>query len=101
MNDHLLDLSHLTFVHAHTIGAPGNAETAVKVQRSGNGVTISRWMMDIPPSLTWKQLGVFEGNVDRCQIVTWTAPSPVSIYGSGAPAGTGGHNSVRGNGIEI
>ncbi len=79
----------------------GNAETAAKVERSGNDVTVSRWMMDIPPSPTCKQFGVFEGNVDRCQILTWTAPSTVSIDDSGAPAGTGGDNSVRGNGIEM
>ena len=74
MNDNLLGLSHLTFVHAQTIGAPGNAETAAKVERSGNSVTVSRWMMDIPPSPTWKQLGIFDGNVDRCQIVNWNLP---------------------------
>ena len=102
MKDNLLDLSHLTFLHSQTIGAPGNAETAAKVERSGNSVTVSRWMMDIPPSPTWKQLGIFDGNVDRCQIVNWKlGPSTVSIDLSGAPAGTGGPNGVRGNGIEM
>jgi phenylpropionate dioxygenase-like ring-hydroxylating dioxygenase large terminal subunit len=62
LNDNLLDLSHLQYVHKKTIG--GNPEedqkAEVKTERMGNKVTLMRWLrdMDAPPfhrqgNLTW------------------------------------------------
>jgi phenylpropionate dioxygenase-like ring-hydroxylating dioxygenase large terminal subunit len=53
LNDNLLDLSHLQYVHKKTIG--GNPEedqkAEVKAARVGNTVMITRWLcdMDAPP----------------------------------------------------
>ncbi|TMJ80989.1 MAG: Rieske 2Fe-2S domain-containing protein, partial [Alphaproteobacteria bacterium] len=74
--DNLLDLTHLAFVHGTTIGNPALVEQAqVKVQRSGDNITVTRWIVDAPPPPTFVKAGGFTGNVDRWQIINFTPPA--------------------------
>jgi phenylpropionate dioxygenase-like ring-hydroxylating dioxygenase large terminal subunit len=75
--DNLLNMAHLPFVHPRTIGSEGvvaNAEMGVE-RRSSTGVRLSRRMYDIEPPPTYKQVGGFEGNVNRWQTIDFMAPS--------------------------
>jgi phenylpropionate dioxygenase-like ring-hydroxylating dioxygenase large terminal subunit len=88
--DNLLDLSHLSFVHSTTVGSPELAEAAtVKTERTDDGVTVSRWTLDVAPAPTYAQFGKYDCNVDRWQISRWFVPSTLVIRNGSAKAGTG------------
>ena len=88
--DNLLDLSHLAFVHASTVGSRELADDAVvKTTRSDAGVQTSRWTLDVPPARTYAQFGRYDGNIDRWQITDFRAPCTAVIRNGSAKAGTG------------
>jgi len=95
--DNLLDLSHLSFVHMTTIGVAAVAEAAeVRTERLGaDGVRISRWMFDCPPPPTYTRAAGLTTNIDRWQIIDFTAPCYVTIDLGGKPAGTGALEGKR------
>lgn len=97
--DNLMDLTHETFVHSESIGNAAVAEAPFEVTHGDGAVTVTRWMMDIdaPPFLR-AQLGK-PGNVDRWQIINFTAPSTIAIDVGVAPAGTGAPEGDRSQGI--
>ncbi|MDC0033246.1 aromatic ring-hydroxylating dioxygenase subunit alpha [Alphaproteobacteria bacterium] len=99
--DNLLDTSHLTFVHAGTIGTSSNAETPAQTDRGDNEVVVTRWMMDIEPSPTWRRLGFFDGNIDRCQINHWMVPTAVTVDATKWAAGEGGPDADRNQAFEV
>lgn len=95
--DNLLDLSHLAFVHATTVGSVELADQAiVKTQRTEDGVRTSRWTLDVPAARTYAQFGRYEGNVDRWQITDFCAPCTLLIRNGSAKAGTGAFDGNRG-----
>jgi phenylpropionate dioxygenase-like ring-hydroxylating dioxygenase large terminal subunit len=69
LNDNLLDLSHLQYVHKKTIG--GNPEedqkAEVKTERMGNKVTLMRWLRDMDAPPFHRQVAGFTGRIDRWQ----------------------------------
>ncbi len=98
VTDNLLDLSHLSFVHATTIGTDAVVKFPISTERFDDGVNMTRWILDSPPPAMY---GVFlrhnvpgyDGNVDRWQIVDTTLPANSDVFvgcavaGSGAPEG--------------
>ncbi len=90
INDNLLDLSHLATVHASTVGTAHVADLAdVETERDGNRVKVSRWTMDVPAAATYRQLGSYDGNIDRWQISEFFPPSYFRINNGAAAAHTG------------
>ncbi|MDX3904658.1 MAG: aromatic ring-hydroxylating dioxygenase subunit alpha [Pigmentiphaga sp.] len=87
--DNLLDLSHIAYVHARTIGTIDVARTPVQTVREGDAVIVSRWMQDVPPPPMFVKLGGFTGNIDRWQIARAAAPCYVWLDVGGAAVGTG------------
>jgi vanillate O-demethylase monooxygenase subunit len=88
--DNLLDLSHLAYVHASTVGSPELAERAqVKTERLPDGVRVSRWTRDVPAARTYLEFGKYDGNIDRWQISEFRAPGTFVIDNGSAKAGTG------------
>ncbi|HEX6511577.1 MAG TPA: aromatic ring-hydroxylating dioxygenase subunit alpha [Chloroflexota bacterium] len=75
MNDNLLDLSHLTFLHADTIGAGYIAQVAAECEVDGRVVRVKRSMqnVDLPP-LHARTMGL-SSPVDRWQIEEFIAPN--------------------------
>ena len=60
VNDNLLDLTHLAFVHETTIGNMALVEhAAVKVERTTNGVRVTRWTIDQPAPPAFVKIGGF------------------------------------------
>ena len=95
--DNLLDLSHLAFVHATTVGSIELADEAiVKTTVSDGGVQTSRWTLNVPPARTYAQFGKYDCNVDRWQLSDFRAPCTFVIRNGSAKAGTGAPAGGRG-----
>jgi vanillate monooxygenase len=76
--DNLLDLSHLPFLHAATIGSPEDTNPKLSWERGGNwlkGVRIARGLSPSPRNL---QEGL-DFRFDRTQIMLFEPPSQVTI----------------------
>src|SRR5262249_45970134 len=98
--DNLLDLTHLAFVHGTTIGNPALVEQAqVKVQRTDDGVAVTRWIVDAPPPPTFVKAGGLTGHVDRAQITNSTPPAFLRLAAGATPTGTGAPQGKRVGGI--
>lgn len=88
--DNLLDLSHLAFLHAATVGQKELAEDAdISTDVNGDRVRVSRWTPNVPAVRTYKQFGGFKGNIDRWQISEFIPPCFFVIDNGAADAGTG------------
>jgi phenylpropionate dioxygenase-like ring-hydroxylating dioxygenase large terminal subunit len=72
--DNVLDVTHLAFVHASSIGAASITEFPGTVEREERLVRFTRWIKDRPPPPMYKEAGGFTGNVDRWQIVEHVPP---------------------------
>jgi vanillate O-demethylase monooxygenase subunit len=102
VNDNLLDLTHLAFVHETTIGNMALVEhAAVRVQRTPHGVQVSRWIIDQPAPPTFVKVGGFKGNVDRWQIIDFLPPGLIRLDVGATPTGTGAPEGRRVGGIQM
>jgi phenylpropionate dioxygenase-like ring-hydroxylating dioxygenase large terminal subunit len=102
VNDNLLDLTHLAFVHESTIGNLALVEHAsVKVERTPTGVRVTRWIIDQPAPPSFVKVGGFTGNVDRWQIIDYTPPSFIKLDVGATPTGSGAPEGKRVGGIEM
>ena len=97
--DNLLDLSHLAYLHASSVGQAELAELAkVNAETEGDIVRVSRWTLDVPAVRTYQQFGRYETNIDRWQISEFTPPcffiidNGAAATGTGAPEGKTGEN---------
>ena len=89
--DNLLDLSHLAFVHATTVGSIELADKAqVKTVRTPEGSADQPLDAGCPArDRTYARFGRFDGNVDRWQISESRAPCTLIIRNGAAKAETG------------
>ena len=89
INDNLLDLSHLGYVHAQTIGNSAIVDFPIRTEKLDNKIRMSRWIQDrSPPPLYAAGMGSRE-NVDRWQIVETTLPCYSVVYAGCGPVGSG------------
>ena len=99
--DNVLDVTHLTYVHASSIGNKAITEFPVKTEHDDGMVRLTRWILDRPPPPMYKAAGKFEGNVDRWQIVEHVPPC-YSVNDAGcAEVGSGAQGGDRSHGIEL
>ncbi len=101
MNDNLLDLSHIQFLHADTLGAVGDLDADIAVRRGQGRIHVSRWTMDTPPSPFYAHALGTDTNVDRWQNITYAPPSHIVIDAGSALAGTGARDGDRSRGVEV
>ena len=88
--DNLLDPSHVAWVHVTSFAGGGTDDQPLEIEKTENGVIVSRWIYDQPPSPYYKDLLTFEGTGDRKQHYEMFIPGialNMSIY---TPPGTGG-----------
>ena len=74
VSDNVLDVTHLAYVHASSIGASSITEYPATVEREERLVRLTRWIRDRPPPPLYRKAGGFAGNVDRWQIVEHRPP---------------------------
>ena len=101
--DNLLDLTHLQFVHRTTLGTDAITAFPIKVEREGNLVRVTRWIMDSPAPPFFQKAGGFgpSEHVDRWQIIEFTPPAFVRLDVGCARAGTGARDGDRSQGITM
>ena len=74
ISDNVLDVTHLAYVHASSIGASSITEFPATVERGERLVRLTRRIRDRPPPPLYQRAGGFPGNVERWQIVEHTPP---------------------------
>jgi vanillate O-demethylase monooxygenase subunit len=101
--ENLLDLTHLQFVHATTLGTEAIAAAPIKTEREENLIRVTRWIMDSPAPPFFQRAGGFtpEEHVDRWQIIEYSPPAFVRLDVGSARAGTGAENGDRSQGITM
>ncbi len=89
LNDNLLDLSHVAYVHAGSIGTDNVADFPIVAERGEDHVRMSRVVRDSPPPPLYRRMGGFAGNVDRWQVAVSTLPACNTVHAGCAPPGAG------------
>jgi vanillate O-demethylase monooxygenase subunit len=81
LNDNLLDLSHVGYVHGKTIGGNPQVHSGaqMRVDREGEEVVVRRWLPDSPPPPTYVRGVGFTGNIDRWMEIRFV-PALITIY---------------------
>jgi vanillate O-demethylase monooxygenase subunit len=89
--DNLMDLTHLGYLHARTVGGNPSQHVAaeMKVERTATGVKFTRWMRDSMPPPSYVKAAGFAGRVDRLQAFEFVAPSSVLQWTGATDAGSG------------
>ena len=102
LNDNLLDLTHLGFVHKKTIGGdPGaHANAEMRVERRGDEVHVTRWLANTEPPPFYRLGHAFQGKIDRWQEIEFR-PGLVRIWTGGTDAGTGAYEGRRDGGVQF
>lgn len=103
LNENLLDLSHVSYLHADTIGTEEIAEGSAVTEVDGHTVRVTRVMPGVEcPQLFQRVMGL-EGMIDRESVAEFVAPSFHVSYVLARPAGAGHaspqtcrHNAVHG-----
>jgi vanillate O-demethylase monooxygenase subunit len=102
INDNLMDLSHVGYVHGSTIGTTEmGGKAQMKTERTEKGVRVTRWVFSCPPPPTYVKTGIFsqQDRIDRWQIIDFEPPCFITIHVGGAVAGTGAPEGRRVGGL--
>jgi phenylpropionate dioxygenase-like ring-hydroxylating dioxygenase large terminal subunit len=97
VNDNLLDVTHLAYVHATSIGTAAITEFPINTERDGDRVRMVRWVIDRPAPPMYQKFGNFPGNADRGQIVEFQPPAYTINFAQVADTGTGAPEGKPGN----
>jgi phenylpropionate dioxygenase-like ring-hydroxylating dioxygenase large terminal subunit len=91
MVDNLMDLTHLGYLHAKTIGGnpSQHVDAEMKVVRTPTGVKFTRWMKNSPPPPSYVKAAGFAGRIDRLQVFEFVAPSTILQWTGATDAGSG------------
>ena len=89
ISDNLFDLTHLSYVHATTIGTDAIVDFPCKTERLERSIRMSRLVVDRPAAPFYQWCGRFEGNVDRWLITTVDMPSFIVNHAGCVDTGTG------------
>jgi vanillate O-demethylase monooxygenase subunit len=97
MVDNLMDLTHLGYLHARTVGGnPGaHVEADMKTTRTPTGLKFTRWMRNSLPPPSYVKAAGFQGRVDRCQEFEFVAPNTILQWTGATDAGTATDNPQR------
>jgi phenylpropionate dioxygenase-like ring-hydroxylating dioxygenase large terminal subunit len=90
MVDNLMDLTHLGYLHAKTVGGNPSAhvEAEMKTERTATGLKFTRWMKNSTPPPSYVKAAGFQGRIDRCQKFEFVAPSTVLQWTGATDSGS-------------
>lgn len=88
--DNLLDPAHVAWVHVSSFAGAKTESQPLRIDVSGDGVVVWRWMMDTPAPAYYAPLIKFAGHVDRKQHYECVLPSTGINKSIFSPAGHGG-----------
>ena len=90
MVDNLMDLTHLGYLHAKTVGGNPGAHVGAEMKtiRTTRGLKFTRWMKNSAPPPSYVRAAGFPGRVDRCQEFEFVAPSTVLQWTGAIDAGS-------------
>lgn len=85
MMDNLMDLSHIGYLHAKTIGGhtQQHEKALLETERTEHGVKFVRWMLNTPPSPSFSKAVKFKGNIDRWAEFEYVAPGSIRQWAGG------------------
>ncbi len=91
VSDNLFDITHLTYVHASSIGTESIVDFPVKPERweHEKRVKMSRVIYDRPAAPFYQKAGQFNGNVDRWIMTTSDLPCYMASDARSVEVGTG------------
>lgn len=91
MVDNLMDLTHLGYLHAKTVGGNPSAhvDAVMKTVRTPTGIKLTRWLRNSVPPPSYVRAAGFTGRVDRLQSFEFGAPSSVLQWTGATDAGSG------------
>ncbi|MCY4190467.1 MAG: aromatic ring-hydroxylating dioxygenase subunit alpha [Rhodospirillaceae bacterium] len=94
LNDNLMDLTHIPFIHRRTIGGGnqmGQVNAEMKTRKTPTGVHYIRWMDKIQPPPTYVKAAGFaaDAKVDRWQEFEYIAPITVLQWTGALESGRG------------
>ena len=100
--DNLMDLSHLPYIHAKTIGGDPELhfKTKNQVEKTESGVRVIRHMPNSVPPPTYVDAAGFSGLVDRWQEIEFE-PVIIKIHTGACDAGTGALEGKRDHGFSM
>lgn len=75
LNDNLLDLTHIAYLHGTNIGTPEHASTAEELTHEDNVLRSRRYMYGVKPSASARKRHGFSGLEDRVVGMDFYAPS--------------------------
>jgi phenylpropionate dioxygenase-like ring-hydroxylating dioxygenase large terminal subunit len=103
MVDNLMDLTHLGYLHAKTVGGNPSVhvDAEMKTTRTPTGLKFTRWMRNSVPPPTYVKAAGFKGRVDRWQEFEWIAPSSILQWTGAADVGTGAYEGKREGGFQF
>ena len=89
MVDNLMDLTHLGYLHARTVGGNPSAhvDAEMKTERTPTGLRFTRWMKNSAAPPSYVKAAGFQGRIDRCQKFEFVAPSTVLQWTGASDAG--------------
>jgi phenylpropionate dioxygenase-like ring-hydroxylating dioxygenase large terminal subunit len=100
--DNVLDFSHLSYVHAQTLGGTDLiAQSKPAVESFDRGVRVKRFMIDGPSPPFVKGFGSTHGNVDRWHFYDLVAPGNMLMESGIQPTGTGVREGRHDNALQF
>jgi len=95
--DNLLDFSHISYVHASTLGGTDRiAQVRPTVQAIDRGVRVQRRVPSVPPPTYYRPLWNYQGLIDRWLDYTFTLPGILLMHSGARPAGAPEDDSTGG-----
>ncbi len=88
--DNLLDLAHLPYVHASTLGGSEDyANNLPKVETLERGIRVTRWALNTAVPAFVQKVKSYPGRVDRWNVYDFTVPGIFVMDSGMGPVGTG------------
>jgi vanillate O-demethylase monooxygenase subunit len=94
--DNLLDLAHVSYVHATTLGGTDAiAKVNPKIKLSDDGVHVERWVISTAPAPFVQKVHPYDVPVDRWMNYDFLLPGIFLMDSGNAPTGTGAPEGKR------